>query len=50
MEADVRMYEPLSDSKRLVIEVAQGNQKRDLRKPSTSNGLYTLLGVVQLSA
>ena len=55
----LRVYEPLRLPglgcamagrlpKRFVVELPQGNQEHQQSKPATSNGLYTLLAVVNL--
>ena len=43
---NVRVYEPLRDQGALLSSYHKVTKRADLRKPTASNGLYTLLAVV----
>jgi len=50
MAPNARVYEPLRCQRDSVSSYTKVTKGADLCKPAASNDLYTLLGVVQLSA
>jgi hypothetical protein len=46
IKANVRVYEPLRCQSAYLSRYTKVIKRADLRKPTTSNGLYTLLALV----
>ena len=46
MQANVCVYEPLRGQSAYLSRYTEVTKRTDLRKPTTSNGLYTLLATV----